>query len=210
MTLRGFDYSNNNADLDFRRLRGVGRVHFAIGKVSQGNWFTDRTWTAWRRGAHARAAGLRQGGYHMPEFESVTSEFNHFWSAFEAGGGYRRGDIPVTVDFELANRLSMRENYLWLGDFARFTRRKTGRGIQLYGSPNYIDEHLWSLPSGCTVVWVAAYPQLVIPWAVRRTPNARVIMHQWSQYGRLPGASGYSDLDIYFGTGKQMASYCNG
>ncbi|WP_433568068.1 glycoside hydrolase family 25 protein (plasmid) [Nocardia sp. CA-151230] len=62
MTLYGIDISNNNgSDIDLAQVKAEG-FDFVFCKVSEGDYFVDSTWPAYRDAA--RAAGLALAGYH--------------------------------------------------------------------------------------------------------------------------------------------------
>lgn len=62
MTLYGIDISNNNGpDIDLAQVKAEG-FDFVFCKVSEGDYFVDTTWPAYRDAA--RAAGLALAGYH--------------------------------------------------------------------------------------------------------------------------------------------------
>ncbi|RJO74179.1 hypothetical protein D5S18_18675 [Nocardia panacis] len=68
MTLYGIDISNNNGpDIDLTRVRAEG-FDFVFAKVSEGDYFIDYTWPAYRDAA--RAAGLALAGYHYVRADS--------------------------------------------------------------------------------------------------------------------------------------------
>ncbi|MEC3955799.1 glycoside hydrolase family 25 protein [Nocardia sp. CDC153] len=62
MTLFGIDISNNNGpDIDLTEVAREG-FSFVFAKVSEGDYFIDATWPAYRDAAHAN--GLLVAGYH--------------------------------------------------------------------------------------------------------------------------------------------------
>ncbi|MFE2998658.1 GH25 family lysozyme [Nocardia sp. NPDC059246] len=91
MTIFGIDVSNNNGPgLDMNQVAAEG-FSFVFCKVSEGDYFVDHTWPAYR--AAAQAAGLLTVGYHYaiaacdPAAQAAT---------FVAAGGGPR----VMLDFE--------------------------------------------------------------------------------------------------------------
>lgn len=121
MTLYGIDISNNNGQgIDMNQVRDEG-FDFVFCKVSQGNWFADGTWPAYRDAA--LAAGLLVAGYHyledgdpqgqaswylnhladdghcgtMVDFEASSGNQANFWGFVNAVNGLGR---QVNVSYE--------------------------------------------------------------------------------------------------------------
>ncbi|PSR58047.1 MULTISPECIES: glycoside hydrolase family 25 protein [Nocardia] len=106
MTIFGIDISNNNGpDIDLAQVKAEG-FDFVFAKVSEGDYFVDHTWPAYRQAAHA--AGLLVAGYHyvradcdidrqaalftehlggapaMLDFEANSGEMSVFWALCRA------------------------------------------------------------------------------------------------------------------------------
>ncbi|HMH59189.1 MAG TPA: GH25 family lysozyme [Galbitalea sp.] len=91
MTLFGIDISNNNGSgIDLNQVAAEG-FSFVFAKVSEGNYFTDRTWPGYRDAA--LAAGLLVVGYHYV----IAGDDPDAQAARFAGGG---GGSVAMLDFE--------------------------------------------------------------------------------------------------------------
>jgi GH25 family lysozyme M1 (1,4-beta-N-acetylmuramidase) len=92
MTIFGPDISNNNGpNLDMWQIRNEG-FDFIFCKVSEGDYFVDRTWPRYRDAA--RAAGLLVAGYHYVRADcDAVAQANLFVDNLGEG-------IPAMLDFE--------------------------------------------------------------------------------------------------------------
>ena len=92
MTIYGPDISNNNGpNLDMAQIKAEG-FEFIFCKVSEGDYFVDRTWRRYRDSA--QAAGLLVAGYHYVRADcDAISQANVFVDNLGAG-------IPAMLDFE--------------------------------------------------------------------------------------------------------------
>lgn len=118
MTLYGIDISNNNGSgIDMTRVAAEG-FDFVFVKVSEGDYFSDATWPAYRDAA--RAAGLLVLGYHyviagadpdaqaarfagagggdvaMLDFEDNSGDIGEFWSVVQA---FDRAGISIVRSY---------------------------------------------------------------------------------------------------------------
>jgi len=118
VTLFGIDISNNQGSgLDMNQVAAEG-FSFVFAKVSEGNYFTDRTWPGCRDAA--RAAGLLVVGYHyvisgadpdaqaarfvgnaggsvaMLDFEDHSGDLTEFWAVVAAFG---RAGVTVVCSY---------------------------------------------------------------------------------------------------------------
>lgn len=206
--LTGFDVSNNQPNINPRLAHSAGGQAFVFCKASEGTGFTDPLWVAGRPQA-ARAAGLKPGAYHYAHLvNDPHHEASHFLHALDQGGGRRHGDLPCCLDFEdPANPHDKHGNYAWIDIFSRAVHQHTGRGIVLYTGPYYADEHLDYLPPLARVLWIAAYPSLIIPQVARRS-GGRVLFHQYSDHGHVPGVPAACDVDVFYGSRAHLWAFC--
>lgn len=118
MTEFGIDISNNNgAGIDMNQVAAEG-FSFVFAKVSEGDYFSDATWLAYRDAA--RAAGLLVLGYHyviagadpdaqaarfagngggavaMLDFEDNSGDIGEFWAVV---AGFNRAGIAVVRSY---------------------------------------------------------------------------------------------------------------
>lgn len=91
MTIFGIDISNNNGpDIDLAAVKAEG-FEFVFAKVSEGDYFIDATWPAYRDAA--RANGLLLAGYHYVRGDcDINAQAELFANHL--------GDAPAMLDFE--------------------------------------------------------------------------------------------------------------
>ncbi|MFI1915922.1 glycoside hydrolase family 25 protein [Nocardia sp. NPDC020380] len=91
MTIFGIDISNNNGpDIDMAEVAREGFA-FVFAKVTEGDYFVDATWPAYREAACAN--GLFIAGYHYLRGDcDVAAQAELFLEHV--------GDVPTMVDFE--------------------------------------------------------------------------------------------------------------
>ncbi|MFX0581177.1 glycoside hydrolase family 25 protein [Nocardia nepalensis] len=91
MTIFGIDISNNNGpDIDLARVKAEG-FDFVFAKVSEGDYFVDHTWPAYRDAAEAN--GLLLAGYHYVRADcGIEEQADLFVSHL--------GNAPAMLDFE--------------------------------------------------------------------------------------------------------------
>ncbi|MFB7719327.1 glycoside hydrolase family 25 protein [Nocardia sp. NPDC056100] len=124
MTIFGIDISNNNgADIDLTEVASEG-FGFVFAKVTEGDYFVDATWPAYRDAA--RANGLLLAGYHYLRADcDVQAQAELFLEHL--------GDAPAMVDFE-ANSGDM-------STFWDFVNAVNDRGHRI--SLSYIPRWYW-------------------------------------------------------------------
>ncbi|MFI5781115.1 glycoside hydrolase family 25 protein [Nocardia sp. NPDC051570] len=124
MTVFGIDISNNNGpDIDLAQVAREG-FSFVFAKVTEGDYFVDRTWPRYRDAA--RANGLLLAGYHYLRADcDVQAQADLFLEHL--------GDAPSMVDFE--------ENSGDLSTFWAFVRAMNARGRQV--DLSYIPRWYW-------------------------------------------------------------------
>lgn len=91
MTIYGIDISNNNGDdIDMKQVAAEG-FSFVFAKVTEGDYFVDPTWPAYRDAA--KAAGLLVAGYHYVRGDcDIDAQADLFCKYL--------GDAPAMLDFE--------------------------------------------------------------------------------------------------------------
>lgn len=188
------DLSNNNAGpIGFEQLKRHG-IFGVWHKVSEGLSFSDPDWTA-RRSA-ARSAGLHVGGYHFarPAIGSAIAEAEYFVAHL---GPVERRDLHPVLDLEDAGPLSSGALHDWARTFLTHVHRRTGVKAITYSGPAFVLERQWSKTFGTGAgLWLADYgpndgrdhgPHVPHPWR-------RVVAHQYTSVGHVPGVNGNVDL----------------
>lgn len=124
MTLYGFDISNNNGpDLSIAEIQAEGFA-WCEAKVSEGDYFTDPDWAAYKAQAHA--CGLPIIGYHYavaactPETQAAT---------FQAAGG----GASVMIDVE--------DRSGTIADYWNLVRAFNAIGVRVAAS--YVPQWYW-------------------------------------------------------------------
>lgn len=188
------DLSNNNpSPIRFGAVRQHG-IWGVWHKVSEGIQFADPDWTA--RSREARAAGLHVGGYHFarPGSSSPSTQAAHFCSLLGTVG---RRDLHPVLDLEDDGSLGAASLHAWARSFLADVHEHTGVKALTYSGPSFITERNWTrtFGTGCGL-WLADYgpddgadhgPHIPRPWR-------RIVAHQYTSRGTLPGVSGHVDL----------------
>lgn len=192
--LRLIDLSNNNGGtVDFRALRASG-VFGVWHKVSEGTRFADSLWRA--RAEHARAAGVRVGGYHFarPANGSAAAEAEYFARLL---GPVQRRDLRPFLDLEANDsKLTPTELHAWARTFLEELHGRCGvRGLT-YSSPGFILPQGWARTFGTGAgLLLADYGpddgkdhgyKVPPPWR-------KVVAHQFTSRGLAAGVSGHVD-----------------
>lgn len=180
------DLSNNNAEVNFKRLKEYGVWGVCL-KATEGTTFTDRTFAG--RAKAAKKVGLVVLSYHYARFEDPVEEANHYANVIHPArlNGRPMLDVeepPGTINVEL-----------WCRDFNRHLRYKRGLPLPLYyGNPAYITERHYSHTIGAGLVLASYgrndgrdYPYIIpAPWV-------RIKAHQFTSVAHLPGVAGPVD-----------------
>jgi lysozyme len=209
----GFDVSLHQGRVDWTRARGAeinGQAAvFAAARVSDGLYTPDGD-TFVNNWQGMRDAGLIRGAYQFfrPE-QDGHAQARLFLDAIAAAGGFEPGvDLPPAVDIEVV------------------TARNTGvtvpsqqlqAGVQAWLNDVEAELHVrpivYSL-SGVSYalgdafadypLWVANFYQ-----TCPRMPAAwdRWWIHQFDDRGRIPGVTGYADLDQWNGTRAELDAF---
>jgi lysozyme len=185
------DISHWNTITSFADIRGAGVIG-VVHKYSEGGTYVDPTYA--NRRTQARAAGLLWGRYHFATGSDVDAQVAHFLKGWQS-------DELLALDWEDS------DNQMTLNQAERFVEQVeqiTGQIPALY-SGNTLKEALGGKPnvtlSRCRL-WLAHYaaapvcpPGWDAPW-----------LWQWTDKGRVTGASGDIDLDSYAGTPEGLVS----
>lgn len=188
------DLSNNNpGPIDFGALKRHG-VYGVWHKVSEGLSFTDPDWHA--RAEPARMVGLHVGGYHFarPIQSTPQAQAAHFWTHL---GPVKRRDLHPVLDLEDDGKLSAAALHAWARSFLTHLHTFAGVKAITYSGPAFILERHWHETFGTGAgLWLAEYgpndgkdhgPHPPKPWR-------RVVAHQYTSVGTLPGVHGNVDL----------------
>lgn len=188
------DLSNNNPPpIDFGQVKRHG-VFGVWHKVSEGTGFSDPDWH--RRATTARRVGLHVGGYHFarPARGSARAEAEFFVSHLGTVG---RRDLHPVLDLEDDGNLSSAALHGWARAFLECVHARTGVRALTYSGPSFIAERRWTRTFGTGAgLWLAEYgpndgrdhgAHVPKPWR-------RIVAHQYTSVGRIPGVAGHVDL----------------
>lgn len=188
------DLSNNNPDpIRFGAVKAHGIYGFWH-KVTEGTGFVDHQWEA--RARAGRDAGLRVGGYHFarPSESNGPAQAEIFCHHL---GRVGRHDLHPVLDLEDDGGLSSDRLYEWAHDFLQHVHILTGVKALTYSGPAFIEERHWDRSFGTGAgLWLADYgpndgrdhgPHVPRPWR-------KVVAHQYTSVGSVPGVAGNVDL----------------
>lgn len=186
---RGIDVSMWQGDIDFERVAASG-VDTVYIRSSLGSDYVDPYFQ--QNYDRARAAGLNVGFYHYVTARTVSqAEYQaHFFASVIQG---KRFQCRIAMDFEdLANLTSAQANRIGLA-FIEKLEELCGKGTVVYSNAynagNVFSGELTRYP-----LWIAQYGV--------SSPSSSVNWNSWAgwQYsdtGRVPGISGYVDMDYF-------------
>ena len=199
------DLSNNNpSPIDFGAVKRHGIFGVWL-KVSEGTNFVDPDWHA--RAEAARMVGLHVGGYHFARPAESWPE--HQASIFcSLLGKIGRRDLHPVLDLEDAGRLDALALHSWAASFLSHVHRLAGCRALTYSGPAFISERHWSKPfgTGCGL-WLAEYgpndgrdhgAHVPPPWR-------KIVAHQYTSRGVVPGVAGHVDLSHAHARRKLLA-----
>lgn len=200
----GIDVSNNNGFINWGAVPEE-RVKFVWAKVSQGTHFVDRYYDG-KDGYNydnAKKKGIAVGGYHFmqagsPEYGRQQVDF------FLEHLNWKKGDLLPVLDWENTegSKVDVPSQKATLEAAVKRVYEKIGSYPIIYSGYYTLTDNQFSRLSivrKCPL-WIAAYgkndgtrhpeaiPGIPKPW------NSWAI-HQYTDKGKLPGFSGYVDLN---------------
>lgn len=187
----GVDVAQYQGEPDWGAVRGAGHA-FAYIKATEGIGFVSPTLDSQLAGA--RAAGLVTGLYHFarPDTNGPQQDAADFAAQLARLNSAGQGNLPPCLDIEKdAPNLGA-----WVKGFIDALRGHTGRNeIVVYASSSWLQDKLatdtWGDPG--VFLWVAHYDR---PPGEPGYLTDRVVMHQHSSKGRVPGISGDVDVNV--------------
>lgn len=200
--VHGVDVSRWQAGLDFSRL-ARNHVSFAYIKATEGGDHLDREFsTHWRR---ATAAGMPRGAYHFFYWCRPASEQARWFLRHLPRGPM----LPPVLDVEWNHRspscrtrpkpAAVRAE---MRDFLARVAAATGRRPIIYTTPDfYAENELWKING--YPFWLRAVAEP--PGKVY--PGERWLFWQYTGTGRVPGAPGTIDLNVFHGSAEQWRAF---
>ena len=203
--LKGIDVYHGDGEVAWPSVYSSG-ITFAYIKATQGTEYRDPEYRA--NMTACRAAGCYGGSYaFLRQYESGSDQA----LAFLADVGDLRGQLVPALDVEAYLTepwtLDAHETTAKVLAFIATVQQKTGRGMIVYVSPSFADEHLCGdgyVDSGHEYklahypLWVAHYnvsaPRVPAPWS-------SWLLWQHDEFGTVPGCpnAGGVDLDWFAG-----------
>lgn len=191
---QGVDVSRHQGSIDWRAAQASG-IAWAYVKLTEGIGYVDPAADSHLDGA--RAAGLVVGAYHFarPDTNSPEADGEHFGTELRARGLAQPGTLPPCLDME---RTAQVDYIDWSEKFIATVRAITGyQPMMVYASSSWwknrynnglwLDEKTWA--------WVAHYGRAPGDQSFRAE---RVVAHQYTDTGRIPGYDSNIDLNAAF------------
>lgn len=194
--VRGIDISAHNGPIDFERIRNEG-IDFVFMKASEGSGFKDVAFFDNYR--NARKAGLKVGAYHFFRFD-VPGHMQSLNYLNSIRG--RHLDFPLVIDLEEWGNPRGVSTDLIVSRLEAFLAHVelSGHPIMIYtnkrGYERFIKNRFENYP-----LWICSFTPL--------TPDVNWIFWQYSHSGRLKGAKGNVDLNVFNGNRQQWLEWCD-
>lgn len=194
MTVRGFDVSHHQGDVNMHEARVTGHMDFVGIKMTEGLGYVDARGRLNRD--KARAEGLVRLLYHFASTNDPVREADFFCNQI---GTLEPGEIAI-LDEESTKAVGDRSQ--WVLKFLARVDERTGRkgGVpdddaELYTYGPYANAHLRLRTLAGKKLWLAAYsssPRVPAPWK-------SWTFWQYSSSGSVPGIAGRVDLNYFSG-----------
>ncbi|MDR7301454.1 GH25 family lysozyme [Haloactinomyces albus] len=187
----GIDVARYQGEPDWSAVRDAG-YRFTYIKATEGVGYVSPTLDSQLAGA--RRAGMVTGLYHFarPDTNTPQQDAADFAAQLARLDSGAPGDLPPCLDIETEGT----DLASWVKGFINAIRGHTGRHeVMVYSSTYWFDAKLGTdswVDSGVSL-WVAHYG---------RDPGKpgyltdRVVLHQYSSEGQVPGIAGNTDLDV--------------
>ena len=204
--MNGIDVSNWQSGINISSID----VDFAIVKATEGLRYTNPSLE--RQATSTLKSGKRLGVYHyMSHSTSAKEQAIHFVQAVKP---YINKAILV-LDFEGS---AVNKGVSFALEFLETVENVTGIKPMIYMSQSVARSLDWrTVIRGKYGLWVARYPLGNTPTGIRNDLSHGYLgywesaaMYQYTSHGRLPGYSGYLDLNIFYGNESQWDEYARG
>lgn len=196
--VEGVDVSHHQGDINWRAAKATSRIAFAYVKLTEGVGYVDPKVDA-HIGA-IRRGDVVPGVYHFarPDTNTGGQDADHFCEQLMRRGAAGAGWLPPCLDLEERSPGSLARVKLvpWVSEWIATVRRRTRRRqLMLYASTSFLRDRLGGLSwlDDDVLVWVAHYGRKAGQPGFR---DARTVMHQYTQSGRVAGYSRDIDRDV--------------
>lgn len=200
---RGIDVSDWQGYINYSQVKNAG-IDVVYIKASQGNSIVDSYFKT--NYNNAKANGLKVGLYHFLTARSVpeAEEQAEYFSSVISGTS---PDCKLAMDFETFGNLTPAEINQISFAFLKKVQQLTGKEVIIYSDASNARNTFGPELANSYPLWVAQYDV--------SSPNTG----NWSSYegfqysdkGRIPGISGFTDLDtfteeIFLSTSQQIST----
>lgn len=229
--VRGIDVSKHQGTVDFEKVAGAtgvklttttfntggkrraervlpGKVVFAATRVSDGLEIVDATFLGNMK--KIRAAGLIPGAYQfLRPTQDATAQANLFIAKLDAAGGYKKGDLPPTVDIEVSSGTTPAQVQAGVKTWLKLVGDHFHVKPMVYslsGISSYLGSSLTASP-----LWIANFyqtcPKMPSAWMTPR--EIPWTFFQFDDAGHVDGiaAGNYVDLNVFNGTRAQFDAF---
>ncbi|GER73447.1 GH25 family lysozyme [Weizmannia acidilactici] len=179
----GFDIYHGNGNVDFKKAYAAG-YRIVMVKATEGTTFKDPKFTSNVKAA--KKAGFKVGAYHFARFTSpavARAEARHFYSVIKSYLKYMDERIALDLEVNHAGKQLVASMAAFFDEMKKLTQHK----LMLYSMGYFYLTNLKGHHDGIPL-WYARYAS--IPIGV-----SNYYMWQKSQTGKVPGISGYVDLN---------------
>lgn len=140
--IKGIDVSKHQGSyVDFERVYDQG-FKFSIVKATEGTDFQDKLFFSNWEKLLKLDGEMYRGAYHFARPDSVggasdgAAEAKDFAAALKAAGGYSKGCLPPTLDFEKYSESDASDNVPWIEAFVKTIEDELGRTPMIYTGAN--------------------------------------------------------------------------
>jgi lysozyme len=186
--IHGLDVSAHQGFIDWKKVSASG-IRFVYLKATEGGDFQDADFDRNLKAAHE--AGLACGAYHFFSLRAPgTIQAQHFIRTVPRA----EMNLPPAIDLEFwgnsAARPSPATFQADLNAYMNAVRVAYDHEPVIYTSPDFSKTYLQGFP--------------VVSWWIRAVlfspgNNDKWLLWQFSEKGRVPGITGFVDLDVYQG-----------
>jgi len=195
--VRGIDISHHQEAIEWGKVKSAG-IQFAYLKATEGGDLVDRQFPAnWNA---SREAGLTRGAYHFFTLKTPgADQARNFMAVVPA----EPDTLPPAIDLEFSgnsrNLPAAADFQRELSEFISQIRARYGREPVIYTTYGFRDRYLKNFP--VRRLWLRD-----VVTTPRFHGNPDWTFWQFSDRGKVPGVSGFCDLDVFAGAPDKFDS----
>jgi GH25 family lysozyme M1 (1,4-beta-N-acetylmuramidase) len=191
--------SDNNHPINWSQVAGAG-VRFAIHKATEGQTYSDPSYTIDRNGAGQ--AGIKWSAYHFARPDTTSNDAVLEADHFVDTALLTSGDIIPALDLEVTGGLGTTALRNWVSAWLARVTTRVGVRPMVYTSPNFWKTYMGDTTAfadqGYRILWVAH-------WTTNSQPSVPATnwggngwtFWQWTSCWTVPGINGCVDGDRY-------------